>query len=118
MLLVEDNDEVAVMAAEMLEDLGWSVTRVASAPAALEAVVGAAGIDLVLSDVMLADGQSGIELAAELRARRPGLPVVLTSGYSASFHEAAAAAGLPLIAKPFDLESLQTVLRRASPLRG
>ncbi len=113
MLLVEDNDEVASMAAEMLEDLGWRVARVDNAQAALDLVEEHGGIDLVFSDIMLAGGRNGLDLAAELRTRNPDLPVVLTSGYSASFHQAAKAAGLPLIAKPFDLEALQAALRQA-----
>lgn len=113
MLLVEDLGEVAAMAAEMMADLGWRVTRAANAEAALEALAGDAGIDLVLSDVMLPGGMSGLDLAQVLRARCPGLPVVLTSGYAASFRADAEAAGLLLLPKPYDLESLRAVLREA-----
>ena len=43
-----------------------------------------AAIDLVLTDVVMPGGMSGIELAQTLRAKNPGLKVVLTSGFMSS----------------------------------
>jgi PAS domain S-box-containing protein len=112
-LLVEDDDAVAAMTSEMLEHLGWRVTRAASAEAALDLLAADVRIDLVLSDVMMPGGMSGLELARALRARRPTLPVVLTSGFSPAIQRDAAAAELPLIAKPFSLDTLAAALRVA-----
>jgi CheY-like chemotaxis protein len=112
-LLVEDDGEVAAMTREMLIDLGFRVTHAGSAEAALTALSGKAAIDLVFSDVMMPGGMSGLDLATKLRETRPELPVVLTSGYSAKVEREAQQAGLLLLPKPFSLENLAAILRRA-----
>jgi len=111
-LLVEDDDKVAAMTGEMLEHLGWRVTRVASAEAALNALA-AGAIDIVFSDVMMPGGKSGIELARLIRTRPNPPPVVLTSGYAESVRREADDAGVPLLPKPFDLDTLAAALHAA-----
>jgi PAS domain S-box-containing protein len=111
-LLVEDDDDVAAMTSSMLEQLGWTVVRVASAEAALVAISGG-GIDLVFTDVMMPGRKSGLDLAMEIRSKKPGLPIVLTSGASAVAQRAADAAELPLIPKPFSLQALAAALSLA-----
>src|SRR5690606_31811247 len=112
-LLVEDDDEVAALTEEMLEHLGWRVTRASSAEAALGALANGRRIDLVLSDVMMPGGMSGLDLALEARKRRPNLPVVLTSGYAEGVRRQAEQAGIPLLPKPFNLDTLAAVLEIA-----
>ncbi len=112
-LLVEDDDEVAALTMEMLEHLGWRVTRAASAQAALGALANGRDVDLVLSDVMMPGGMSGLELAQEARRRRPRLPIVLTSGYAEAVRRDAEQAGVPLLPKPFNLDTLAAVLEVA-----
>jgi signal transduction histidine kinase/CheY-like chemotaxis protein len=109
-LLVEDDDDVAAMTSSMLEELGWSVRRAPSAEAALEALGEEGAIDLVFSDVTMEGPMNGLDLAREIRARKPGLPIVLTSGSSLA---GAADAKLPLLPKPFTLETLAAVVRLA-----
>ncbi|MET0540889.1 MAG: PAS domain-containing protein [Variovorax sp.] len=109
LLLVEDDAEVAALTREMLSHLGFNVIHAASPDAALGALANARSIDIVFSDVMMAGSVSGVELAREIRRRRPGLPVVLTTGY------AGAAAGLGnaefrLLLKPYSLEALADAL--------
>ena len=67
--------------------------------------------DLVFSDVIM-PGMNGVELACVIRARYPGLPVVLTSGYSNVLAENAHR-GFDLIQKPYSVESLSRILRKA-----
>jgi PAS domain S-box-containing protein len=107
-LLVEDDDDVAALTGEMLSHLGWRVTRVASAEAALNARIDDVG--LVFSDVMMPGGKNGIELAQTLRARRPALPIVLASGYAESVRVEAARLNLPLLSKPFDIDALAATI--------
>ena len=66
---------------ELLSSLGFSVTHVASAEAALGALANSRQIDLVLSDIMMPGGVSGLQLAREIRRRHPSMPVILTTGY-------------------------------------
>ena len=111
-LVVEDNDEVGRFSTELLEDLGYVVRRVANANAAL-AILGENefAVDLVFSDVIM-PGMNGVELAGIIRERYPGLPVVLTSGYSNVLAESAHR-GFELIQKPYSVESLSRILRKA-----
>jgi len=81
-LVVEDNDDVGQFSTELLEDLGYAVRRVVNADAALAILAKAEfSADLVFSDVIM-PGTNDVELAGVIRERYPGLPVVLTSGYS------------------------------------
>jgi len=111
-LVVEDNDQVAVLAKEMLEGLGFVVSRAASAPAALERLEKGQKADLVFSDVVMPGGMSGIELARELNRRQPELPVVLTSGFSDVVRDGEVH-GLMLLRKPYRLDELEAVLATA-----
>jgi signal transduction histidine kinase/ActR/RegA family two-component response regulator len=111
-LLVEDDERVAGLTAEMLDSIGMEVTHVRHVSAALDALAEELQIDIVFSDVMMPGGKSGLDLAAEVRSRRPGLPIVLTTGYA----EAAAGArraGIPVLLKPYQIEALADALGAA-----
>jgi len=97
-LLVDDDPLVLASTASMLEDLGHAVVESSSGRQALEILRAGARVDLVLTDQAM-PGMTGLQLTAELRRLRPGLPVLLASGYA----EAAelAASGLPLLPKPY-----------------
>jgi PAS domain S-box-containing protein len=111
-LVVEDNDDVGRFSTELLEDLGYVVRRVANANAALAILSeDEFAVDLVFSDVIM-PGMNGVELAGVIRDRYPGLPVVLTSGYSNVLAESAHR-GFELIQKPYSVESLSRILRKA-----
>ncbi len=60
-LLVEDDDEVATLVGEMLGQLGYEVTRAASAAAALGALADGRSVDLIFSDIMMPGGMNGVE---------------------------------------------------------
>jgi signal transduction histidine kinase/CheY-like chemotaxis protein len=108
-LLVEDDREVSALTREMLNCLGFSVTHVANSDAALGALANGRSVDLVLSDIMMPGGVSGLELAREIGRRHPDLPVILTTGYV----EAAATmkdGEFNLLLKPYSLEELADAL--------
>jgi signal transduction histidine kinase/CheY-like chemotaxis protein len=109
-LLVEDDDEVAKLVAEMLYQLGYEVTRAASAAAALGALANGRHVDLVFSDVMMPGGMNGVDLAREIQARRRGLPVLLTSGYAEAARRDADAEGIRILPKPYRLDELAAAL--------
>ncbi|HBY27495.1 MAG TPA: hybrid sensor histidine kinase/response regulator [Bradyrhizobium sp.] len=111
-LVVEDNDDVGQFSTELLEDLGYSVKRAANANTALSILSeNEFAADLVFSDVIM-PGMNGVELAGIIRDRFPGLPVVLTSGYSNVLAENAHS-GFELIQKPYSVEALSRTLRKA-----
>ena len=108
-LLVEDDQEVSALTREMLNSLGFTVTHVTGAEAALGALANARAVDAVLSDIMMPGGVSGLELAREISRRHPTLPIILTTGYV----EAAARmkdGEFHLLLKPYSLEALADAL--------
>jgi signal transduction histidine kinase/ActR/RegA family two-component response regulator len=112
-LLVEDDDEVAALTAEMIHELGYDTTRVASAEAALGALADKRAIDIVFSDVMMPGRMNGVELAQEIRRRRPNLPVLLTSGYTEAVSRSATAHRIKIIPKPYRMDELREALSGA-----
>ena len=113
-LLVEDDDEVATLVSEMLLHLGYEVTRTASAQAALGALANDRPVDIVFSDIMMPGGMNGIELAREIRRRRPGLPILLTSGHPEAVRRDAQAERIELLPKPYEIKTLSASLSRVA----
>jgi signal transduction histidine kinase/CheY-like chemotaxis protein len=112
-LLVEDDDEVAALVGEMLGQLGYEVTRAASAAAALGALADGRAVDLIFSDIMMPGGMNGVELAREIKRRRSDLPVLLTSGYSEAAINDAEGAGVQILPKPYNIDELAAALNAA-----
>jgi CheY-like chemotaxis protein len=114
-LLVEDDDEVRAATSRMLSGLGYRVVEVADAEAALTLLTATNTLRLLLTDVVLAHGMSGPELAAKAREVRPGLRVLFMSGYvrdTVAFHEQLDR-DAHFLAKPFTKEELATTVRLA-----
>ena len=116
-LLVEDNEHVGKVSCELLQDLGYATEWAADARQALDLIAKDQwAFDLVFSDVIM-PGMNGVELATLIRKRHPHLPVVLTSGYSSALAESAHH-GFELISKPYSVEALSRILRKAIPDRS
>jgi CheY-like chemotaxis protein len=116
-LLVEDNEYVGKVSCELLQDLGYATEWAADARQALDLIAKDQwAFDLVFSDVIM-PGMNGVELATVIRKRHPHLPVVLTSGYSSALAESAHH-GFELISKPYSVEALSRILRKAIPGRS
>lgn len=81
-LVVEDEPMLREMVVSLLQDLQYRVVAVASGIEAQKTWEDhAAAFDLLLTDMVLPEGLSGLELATSLRARKPTLKIILTSGY-------------------------------------
>ncbi len=111
-LLVEDNADVAEVAAGYLRQLGYHVRSATDARAAIAALRLDANVDLVFSDILMPGGMNGLDLAREIDERFPGLPVLLATGYSASAQDAVRH-GVVVLQKPYDLEGLRRHIREA-----
>jgi len=81
-LVVEDDARVRNYAADHLARLGYRVVAVAGGERALAAIEAGDVFDLLFTDVVLAGGLSGPELAQKARRRQPTLKVLFTSGHS------------------------------------
>ncbi|WP_207538754.1 hybrid sensor histidine kinase/response regulator [Sabulicella rubraurantiaca] len=114
-LVVEDNADVGTFSTQLLQDLGYETVWAANGSDALRHL-SEGRFDAVFSDVVM-PGMSGIELGLEIRRRHPGLPVVLTSGYS---HVLASEGrhGFELLQKPYAAAQLSRVLREATTRKG
>lgn len=112
-LLVEDDAAVLAMEIEMLTDLGYQVITASDANSALEILRRGDGIDLIFSDVVMPGGKTGVQLASEARRLRPGIKVLLTSGYTgeALSRHTQDDEVFPLVAKPFRQQELAVRLR-------
>jgi CheY-like chemotaxis protein len=120
-LVVEDNIEVGRFSTQLLQDVGYETTWAGNASEALKLLEDdASRFDVVFSDVVM-PGMSGVELGREIQQRHPGLPVVLTSGYSHVLAEEGRH-GFELLHKPYAVEDVSRVLRRVTrgsvPSRG
>ncbi|WP_376093144.1 response regulator [Roseomonas sp. CCTCC AB2023176] len=101
----------------MLTGRGHQVQRLAAAGGALAVLAEGARPDVVLTDLVMPGGRSGLDLALEIRARHPGQPVLLMTGF-AEREEEALAAGLPLLRKPVEEAELIAALAAVAPARA
>jgi PAS domain S-box-containing protein len=81
-LLVDDSDEMRVIAGRHLDSLGYRVTEAANGPAALAILRGGQTFDLLFTDIIMPDGMTGHQLAAVARQLRPRLKVLFATGYA------------------------------------
>jgi PAS domain S-box-containing protein len=114
-LLVEDDDMVRRVAMRILRGKGYAVRETGDpleALAIFDSIV--PPVALLVVDVVMA-GMSGKDLAERLRARRPGLKVLYTSGYTEDtiVHHGIVDAGINFLAKPYVPEELAARVRRA-----
>ena len=116
-LLVEDDRSVAEATQDLLHSLGFDTRLAGDGVAALAFVESDPKLTLVLSDVVMPGGVSGLDLARTLRDRRPELPVILATGYS-SYASEVVAEGFALIEKPYRRDVLAASLRSAVEGRG
>ncbi|HET6971738.1 MAG TPA: ATP-binding protein, partial [Phenylobacterium sp.] len=109
-LLAEDDGQVAELVGDMLEDLGHTVRHAENADAALALLYAGEPFDLLLTDLIMPGDKSGVDLAREAVTMRPGLPVVLSSGYTGEVLTPAEDTPWPLLRKPYGAEQLARVI--------
>jgi two-component system, cell cycle sensor histidine kinase and response regulator CckA len=107
-LVVEDEENVRTLLAEMLRRKRYNVLEAGSGPEALAVCEKHAGrIDLLMTDIVI-PGMRGPEIAQQLRGRYPGLKVLFMSGY---MEEASAIPADAFLQKPFTMSSLAAKVR-------
>jgi PAS domain S-box-containing protein len=112
-LVVEDDEGVRNYTLESLHDLGYRTFDTGNGRAALEILRDHPEIQLLFTDVVLPDGLNGQQLADEARRRRPGLKVLMTTGYARNviLHDGKVAPDVQLITKPFSYAALAAKMR-------
>ncbi|MGP7796928.1 PAS domain S-box protein [Sphingomonas sp. CLY1604] len=111
-LLIDDEELVRMSTADMLADLSYRVVEAGSAEEALRLLRGGLEPDLLVTDHLM-PGMSGAQLARELKASRPHLPVLIVSGYA---EEEGIDADIPRLTKPFRNAELAASLSALSVL--
>ena len=112
-LVAEDNAAMRATIEQMLAELGYRVHAVPDGPAALSWLERGAAVDLLLTDIVMPGGLSGYALAAAAEKIRPGLKILLSTGYA----EGAVRNGhengkRPVLGKPYSMATLAQALRR------
>jgi signal transduction histidine kinase/CheY-like chemotaxis protein len=118
-VLVDDEDIVRASTADMLAEIGFEVIEARSGKEALAALRQARHVDVLVTDHLMPE-MTGVELARTVLGERPGLPVLVVSGYSDAI---GIEAGFPRLEKPFRHADLATKLadllsRTTSPRNG
>ena len=113
LLLVEDDVEVAQATTELLQDIGLEVIWARDGKAALATFERDPTIEMVMSDIVMPSGISGLDLARALRKNHPELPVLLTTGYS-QYTPQLVKEGFVLVEKPYHRDVLATSIQRAA----
>lgn len=116
-LVVDDEPDLRDIAETMLNDLGYTTISARDgreAQAILKSGQGAE-IDLVLSDVIMPGGIDGFELAEWIRESRPGIKILLTSGYTGKLAGRNADPALirTIVKKPYSKKSLASAIKAA-----
>ncbi|CAN5313731.1 hypothetical protein BH11PSE9_BH11PSE9_05470 [soil metagenome] len=111
-LVIEDEPVVRSLVVEVLSDLGCQAIEAADGPSGLQVLMSAQDIDLLVTDIGL-PGLNGRQVAEAARTRRPGLKVLLMTGYAenANFGDSVLGDGMDLITKPFAMDDLALRLR-------
>ena len=112
-LLAEDDPSVAGITETMLKNLGHDVVRAQNAEQALQVLKSERPLDLLLSDVIMPGGVNGVELARAAVTLRPGLKVLLSSGFAGESVDRAIDEGAwPFLRKPYLQDELAAHLQQ------
>jgi len=113
LLIIDDEASLRDFLGIVFEEEGWRV-EAAAAIAEARALIAKREPDVVLCDLMLPDG-SGIDLLHDLKAQNPSISVVMITAHTSTKTavEALKAGALDYIAKPFDIEELKIIVRKA-----
>lgn len=112
-LVVEDDPRVRSQVVRRIAALGHQVESAPDAASALARLRTGPPVDLLFTDVLLAEGMSGPDLARAARRLRPGLRVLFTSGYPEVGAAAQPTRPAPLLAKPYRRPDLSAALAAA-----
>jgi len=115
-LVVEDEDDLREMAVLILESFGYSVLSARSGPEAFQVWADHTdAIQLMVTDMVMPGGMTGLQLAETLIGQQPKLPVVITSGYSVEdiSEKLSGSPNIRFVQKPYSPTTLGQAVRNA-----
>jgi PAS domain S-box-containing protein len=112
-LVVDDEPAVRMLVTEILGELGYAAIEAGDGVEALAVLHSNARVDLLVTDVGLAGGMNGRQVADAARVARPGIPVLFITGFAenAVVGDGPLEAGMELVTKPFSMEALAARIR-------
>lgn len=119
-MIVDDEEMLLMLAEDMFRELGYNTLTAADGSEALELLSANDEVDLLFSDVVMPGKLNGLELARQARSMRPGLKVLLTSGYNEvdGANESGDEQAMPLLVKPYQLSELASKVRTTLDEQG
>jgi PAS domain S-box-containing protein len=114
-LLADDNDDVLEATSALLEGLGYAVVTASNGPEAIALLDGGEPVQLVFSDIVMPGGMSGYDVARRVLTERPGIRVVLASGFhdEEPGHDDPVLDGMTVLRKPYTRARLAQALHAA-----
>ncbi|WP_226574584.1 PAS domain-containing hybrid sensor histidine kinase/response regulator [Acuticoccus sediminis] len=116
-LVVEDDARVRRIATTRLRELGYRTVEAGSGTDGLHRLRTIPEVDLMFTDIVMRDGMSGFELARRAWAERPGLRVLVTTGYAGpdlvSWHGKLQLSADQILRKPYSMDQLARAVRAA-----
>jgi CheY-like chemotaxis protein len=112
-LVVEDDPDVLDVVLATLEGIGYAALVARNGTEACEVLKGPAHIDLLFTDLVMPGEKSGLDVAREARRLRPGIKVLLTSGYTQGpdASDYGEGEGFEIIGKPYRPKELAAKVR-------
>lgn len=117
-LIAEDEAMVRMVEAETLRDAGYDIREAKDGVEALEILRSDAKIDLLITDIKM-PRMNGYQLAEAGTQLRPGLKVILITGYAQDpLPQGMALAGVKVVYKPFDIDALPVLAKQVLATKG
>ena len=113
-LIVEDDESIMFVLGEYLSGLGYRGWKASDGEQAFEILATKPHLDLMVTDYRLPGGISGVQIAEPALKLRPELKVIFISGYPQEILDCNSpiTRNAPILAKPFDLDTLQEHIQR------
>ncbi|MGI9478178.1 MAG: PAS domain S-box protein [Hyphomicrobiaceae bacterium] len=108
-MVVEDDPNVREVTVDRLEHLGYRIVEAQNAQAALDMLAAGTPVDVLLTDVVMPGGMTGIDLVEHVRRSHPTIKAILSSGYAPDGSTMIPA--IPWLRKPYTLSELAQTLR-------
>ena len=112
-LVVDDDEDILLMARTYLEEEGYNVLQASSGADGLSILKSKEPVDLLFTDIVMPGGMDGFELVQRAKQVRPALRVLYTSGYFHEKPERPKGMEGDLLPKPWRLSHLREAVKRA-----
>jgi len=112
-LVVDDDEDILLMARTYLEEEGYNVLQASSGAAGLNILQSDKPVDLLFTDIVMPGGMDGFELVQRAKEVRPALRVLYTSGFFKEMPDHPTGMDGDLLPKPWRLSHLQEAVKRA-----